>query len=71
MADEATLLAQAALRDSGAVSPQDAVLVALHSNLLSAGFLCVATGDEVGLLACMVHRQLGVWAIMHTNLVSS
>lgn len=51
MADEATLLAQAALRDSGAVSPQDAVLVALHSNLLSAGFLCVATGDEVGLLA--------------------
>lgn len=36
-----------ALANSGATSPQDAVVVALHSSLLSAGFECVATGDEV------------------------
>ncbi len=36
-----------ALADSNASSSQDAVIVALHSNLLSAGFVCVAVGDEV------------------------
>lgn len=41
-----SLLAHA-LEASGGASPQDAVLVALHSSLLSAGFVCVASGDEV------------------------
>ena len=40
-------LLTSSLQESGAASPQDAVLVALHANLLSAGFVCVATGDEV------------------------
>ena len=32
----------------GARSPHDAVAVALHACLLADGFLCIATGDEVG-----------------------
>lgn len=62
-----SVLAQV-LANSGAVSPQDAVLVVLHSTLLSARFVCVATGDEVGLgpEACCLcrlvcYRSLGVW----------
>lgn len=43
-----------ALANSSAVSSQDAVLVALHSILLSAGFVCVATGDEVAWAARVV-----------------
>lgn len=41
-----TVLAQA-LEESSAASQQDALLVALHSSLLSAGFVCVTSGDEV------------------------
>ena len=32
----------------GGRSPHDAVVVALHACLLSEGFVCIATGDEVG-----------------------
>ena len=32
----------------GARSPHDALAVALHACLLAEGFVCVATGDEVG-----------------------
>ena len=54
-----------ALAESGAVSPQDAILVALHATLLSTGFVCVAIGDQV----CSPYIQLythfplvlGVW----------
>ena len=31
-------------------SPHDAVAVALHACLLADGFVCIATGDEVGVL---------------------
>ena len=31
-------------------SPHDAVAVALHACLLADGFVCIATGDEVGAL---------------------
>lgn len=40
-------LLERALADSGASSPEDAIIVALHASLLSAGFVCVALGDEV------------------------
>lgn len=40
-------LLERALAHSEATSPQDAVVVALHSTLLSSGFKCVAVGDEV------------------------
>lgn len=53
-----------ALAGSGAVSPQDAILVALHANLLSTGFVCVAIGDQVcGLdnVGCEYTLVLGVW----------
>lgn len=32
---------------SAASTPQDAVMLALHASLLSAGYVCVAIGDEV------------------------
>lgn len=38
-----------ALAGSGARSDQDAIVVVLHSCLLSEGFVCVAVGDEVGI----------------------
>ena len=31
-------------------SPHDAIAVALHACLLADGFVCIATGDEVGAL---------------------
>lgn len=40
-------LLEEALAGSDATSPQDAVVVALHSTLLAAGFECIAVGDEV------------------------
>ena len=40
-------LLEKALAHSGATSPQDALVVALHSSLISSGFFCVAVGDEV------------------------
>ncbi len=39
-------LLEKALAKSGATSPQDALIVALHSSLLSSGFVCVSVGDE-------------------------
>ena len=36
-----------ALSNSGGSSPQDSIVIALHSSLLSTGFVCVALGDEV------------------------
>ena len=45
-------LLERALDGSGASSPQDAVLVALHANLLSSSFVCIAIGDEVGMRSC-------------------
>ena len=38
-------------------SPHDAVAVALHACLLADGFVCIATGDEVGVLhlECLSH----------------
>lgn len=39
-----------AVASSSATSSQDAVLVALHASLLSAGFVCVSIGDEVSSL---------------------
>jgi hypothetical protein len=49
MADAPTLdsLLAKALLESGATSPRDVLMVALHSSLLSAGFVCVASGDQV------------------------
>ena len=40
-------LLERALADSGGTSPQESIVIALHSSLLSAGFVCVAVGDEV------------------------
>lgn len=40
-------LLEGALAGSGATSPQDAVVLALHSSLLAAGYECTAVGDEV------------------------
>ena len=40
-------LLERALAESDVASPRDAVLIALHSSLLSVGFVCVATGDKV------------------------
>ena len=47
MQDSLDSLLEEALAGSGATSPQDAVVVALHSTLLAAGFECIAVGDEV------------------------
>lgn len=49
MAEDVSLdsVLERALAGSGAVSPQDAILVALHANLLCTGFVCVAIGDQV------------------------
>lgn len=36
-----------ALKECGVSSAQDAVVIALHSNFLAAGYQCVGIGDEV------------------------
>ena len=50
MAAESSLdsLLEAALAGSAGGSAGDAVVLALHSCLLSAGYLCISTADEVG-----------------------
>lgn len=40
-------LLEIALAHSGAKSPHDALVVVLHSSLLSSGFFCASLGDGV------------------------
>ncbi len=47
MADTLDSLLEATLANSGVTSPQDALLAAVHSTLLAAGYSLVAVGDQV------------------------
>ena len=47
MAESLDSVLDKALAVSGVHSGRDAIVVALHSVLLSEGFVCVAVGDEV------------------------
>ena len=47
MAESLDSLLEKSLATSSAHSAQDAIVVALHVNLLSEGFVCVTVGDQV------------------------
>ena len=51
MADSLDALLEQSLAGSHVSSAGDALVVALHSKLLSEGFECVALGDEVSKLS--------------------
>ena len=51
------------LSSCGALSPHDALTVALHACLLAEGYVCVAAGDEVGALYL---RVLSALLVLHT-----
>ena len=53
-------LLETALADSSPTSAQDVLVVVVHTCLLSAGYECVAIGDEVcsGLSISMCHNNI-------------
>ena len=57
MAESLDSLLERSLAGSNVSSTSDALVVGLHSKLLSEGFECVALGDEVSYLTCMWSDQ--------------